>query len=73
MINRLLQHPAIRAHVSQGGKFLVAGGLGAIVDFSVLNFLIWAFVLDPRVANIFSTFVAGIVVFLLNKFFAFRA
>ncbi len=72
MIGRLIQHPSIRSHLAQGSKFLVAGGLGAVVDFSMLNLFTWAFSLDPRIANIFSTLIASVVVFLLNKYFAFR-
>lgn len=51
---------------------MVAGGSGAVIDFSLLNFLIWSFNLDPRVATIFSTLIASLVVFLINKYFAFR-
>lgn len=51
---------------------MIAGGSGAVIDFSLLNFLTWFFTLDPRVANIFSTLIASLVVFLINKYFAFR-
>ena len=62
----------IRRHLPQLSKFLVSGGLGATIDFSLLNFFVWAFSLDARVANIFSTLIASVAVFLLNKYFAFR-
>lgn len=67
MIKALFQR-----HASQLWKFLVAGGSGAIIDFSLLNFITWFFAVDPRIANIFSTLIASLVVFLINKFFAFR-
>ncbi len=51
---------------------MVAGGSGAIIDFSLLNFITWFFTVDPRIANIFSTLIASLVVFLINKYFAFR-
>lgn len=59
-------------HKSQLWKFMVAGGSGALIDFSLLNFITWFFMVDPRIANIFSTLIASLVVFLINKYFAFR-
>lgn len=71
MFSTLLKQ-RLAAHVSRLWKFAVAGGLGAIVDFFFLNGIVWVFHLDPRFANIFSTLIASAVVFLINKFFAFR-
>ncbi|HVW67154.1 MAG TPA: GtrA family protein [Candidatus Peribacteraceae bacterium] len=68
----ILNHPKVKSHLQQIWKFMIAGGTGAVIDFSLLNFFTWFFGLDPRVANIFSTLVASTVVFLINKFFAFR-
>jgi putative flippase GtrA len=61
-----------RKHGSQLWKFLIAGGAGAVIDFSILNILSSGFGLDPRFANIFSTLISSLFVFLINKFFAFR-
>lgn len=59
-------------HASQLWKFMIAGGSGAVIDFSLLNILSVGAGFDPRFANIFSTLVSSLVVFLINKFFAFR-
>ncbi len=59
-------------HLPQLSKFLVSGGLGAAIDFSLLNFFVWFFRVDARIGNIFSTLIAISCVFVLNKFFAFR-
>ncbi|UPA22468.1 GtrA family protein [Candidatus Peribacteria bacterium] len=61
-----------RRHASQLWKFMIAGGSGAIIDFSLLNLLSVGAGLDPRFANIFSTLISSLAVFLINKFFAFR-
>lgn len=71
-MHRYLHHPRVREHLSRGWKFLIAGGLGAITDFSLLNGLMVLADMDPRIAKIYSTFVASLLVFTVNKFFAFR-
>ena len=71
-MRRFLQHPSVRTHLQRSWKFAIAGIVGAILDFSLLNFFAWFFALDPRIANIFSTLCASVVVFLVNKHFAFR-
>ena len=63
---------SLKTHLQRLWKFAIAGGLGAVVDFSLLNFIVWMFHVDPRVANIFSTLIASCIVFLINKHFAFR-
>jgi|CXWL01.1.fsa_nt_gi putative flippase GtrA len=67
-----LRKPSMRSHLQRLWKFAIAGGLGAVVDFSLLNAIVWALRSDPRIANIFSTLIASCVVFLINKHFAFR-
>ncbi len=62
----------LHRHATQLWKFLIAGGSGAIIDFSILNILSVGAGMDPRVANIFSTLFSSLVVFVINKFFAFR-
>lgn len=62
----------IRSHSAQLWKFAIAGGSGAIIDFSLLNAGVVFLNLDPRVSNIFSTLISSTVVFLVNKYFAFR-
>jgi putative flippase GtrA len=62
----------IYRHKDQLWKFAVAGGLGAVIDFSFLNMGVVFLHLDPRVSNIFSTLISSVAVFLINKFFAFR-
>ncbi len=59
-------------HASQLWKFMIAGGSGAVIDFSLLNLLSVGAGLDPRIATVFSTLIASLVVFLINKYFAFR-
>ena len=72
-MKRLLRHPTVRKHAAQGLKFACVGAAGAVVDFSILNLLIHVTTLDPRVANIFSTFIATVLVFLLNRSVTFRS
>ena len=50
----------------------MAGGIGAVTDFSLLNAGVVFLALDPRVSNIFSTLISSVVVFLINKYFAFK-
>lgn len=59
-------------HASQASKFALAGAIGAVIDFSLLNFFVWAWQVDPRIGNIFSTLIASVFVFIINKYVAFK-
>ena len=69
---RFLCHPFVQRHVSQGLRFMVCGGLGATVDFSLLYLLVQVLGLTPYLGYIGSTSVALVVVFFTNKYFTFR-
>lgn len=71
-MRRILHHPVVRKHVSQGLKFGICGGIGASIDLGWLTILVEIFGVDPHVGYVFSTFLAVSVVFLGNKFFTFR-
>ncbi len=53
-------------------KFIVCGGIGALLDFSSLSFFVQVANVDPRVAVILSSCVGAAFVFVANKFFTFR-
>ena len=71
-LRSLLQHKAVRTHLSQIWKFAIAGGIGSIVDLSSLTVFIEYFGLSPKVAFLPSSGLAVIFVFLINKFFTFH-
>lgn len=71
-MRRILHHPTVRKHVSQGLKFAICGGLGASIDLASLTVLVEAFGMSPHAGYIISTLLAVSVVFVGNKFFTFR-
>lgn len=73
MIQRIINHPSVRRHAQQGAKFIVAGLLGATIDFSVLAFEVEYFGIDPHIAYIPSGLAAVVFVFFFNKYVTFRS
>ena len=71
-MHRLLSHPFVRTHLSQGLKFAMAGGLGACIDLGSLTLFVEYFALPSRLAVIPSTLLAVSAVFLINKHFTFH-
>ena len=59
-------------HRFSGVRFVFIGLFNTLVDFSILNVLIFAFGLNKIVANTISVSIAMIISFLLNKFIVFR-
>lgn len=54
-------------------RSLLAGGAATVVDIAVLALLVQVLHLDPRAANVPALVAGGIVAFLGNRHFAFRA
>jgi len=54
-------------------RALLAGGAATLADIAVLALLVSAFGLAPRMASIPALLVGGVVNFLGNRHFAFRA
>ena len=52
-------------------KFAIVGGIGAVIDFAVLNLLILVFIVDKFYANIFSVMCAVISNFWWNRRWTF--
>ena len=71
-MKRILYHPVVRKHVSQGLKFAICGGLGASVDLGSLTVLVEVLEMNPHAGYVISTLLAVTIVFLGNKFFTFR-
>ena len=70
-MKRVLAHPLVRMHLSQGMKFVVAGGMGSIIDLLSLTFFVETLALDPRAAFILSSCLGASFVFVVNKFITF--
>lgn len=62
----------MQTHIRQLLKFGMAGGFGSLVDLVALTFFVEYFHMSKIIAGIFSSFLAVIVVFTVNKFFTFR-
>lgn len=71
-VKRILHHPTVRKHVSQGLKFAICGGIGASIDLLSLTILVEFFGFSPHWGYVISTLLAVSVVFVGNKFFTFR-
>ena len=61
-----------RRHAPRLVKFALSGVIGACIDFGGLFFLLESGV-DKRYAVVLSSIPAVVVVFLMNKFFTFKA
>ena len=74
-ISAVLSNPKQRKEIKRFVKFGMVGTLGAIIDFSVLNFLVfsvgWQSDGGKILANIISTSVAIISNFVWNRFWTF--
>ncbi|MBI3331454.1 GtrA family protein [Candidatus Peregrinibacteria bacterium] len=70
-MKHLLKNPKLRTHLSQGMKFVVAGGIGTSIDLLSLTFLVEVAGLDSRIALVASSLVGASFVFLANKFITF--
>lgn len=71
-VKRILHHPFVRKHVSQGLKFAVCGAIGASIDLGTLTLLVEAAGMNPHGGFAISTFLAVVFVFLANKHFTFQ-
>lgn len=58
--------------VRQGIKFTMVGMMGAIVDFSIMNFLVLVFNINIYLAVVFSFLGGFITVFILNRAWTFK-
>lgn len=54
------------------GKFIIAGGVGFIVDFSLLSLMLWIG-LDPITGRLVSFSFAVITTFFVNKNYTFKS
>lgn len=70
-MKRILHHPFVRKHLSQGVKFVVAGGIGSMIDLLSLTLLVEYLSVDPRFAFVFSSVLGASFVFIVNKFITF--
>ncbi|MEK7591481.1 MAG: GtrA family protein [Patescibacteria group bacterium] len=70
-MKRMLSHPFVRKHLSQGMKFIVAGGIGSLIDLLSLTLLVEYVSLDPRIAFVCSSILGASFVFIVNKFITF--
>ncbi|OGJ56346.1 hypothetical protein A3D88_01655 [Candidatus Peribacteria bacterium RIFCSPHIGHO2_02_FULL_52_16] len=70
-MKRVLAHPFVRTHLPQGMKFVVAGGMGSLIDLSSLTFFVESLALDPRFAFVLSSCLGASFVFVVNKFITF--
>lgn len=70
-MKKLLAHPFVRTHLSQGMKFIMAGGIGTTVDLISLTVFVEYFLIDPRIAFGFSSCLGASIVFIINKFVTF--
>lgn len=68
----ILQHPLFQKHGMKFFRFGVCGGLGACIDFGVLDALVRFGHWHEKYALIVSTGLAMIFVFTANRFFTFR-
>jgi len=75
LISNVLHNPKQKREVKRFIKFGIVGAFGAVVDFSILNVLIfWAGFSSPGgkiVANVISTSVAIISNFIWNRLWTF--
>lgn len=58
--------------LGEKGRFIVVGFINTATDFSVLNFLVFAFGVPLYGANLISTFLAMSLSLVLNKRFVFK-
>ncbi len=72
MLQKLTSHPRFLTHFSQGWRFILVGGTGAMVDLGTQRlFVMWG--MSSYLATICSTLIAASLVFLLNKIFTFKS
>jgi putative flippase GtrA len=67
-----LNHQRLRTHFSQGWRFVIVGGTGAMIDLGSQRLLV-EYGMSSYAATIISTLLSVCVVFLLNKFFTFKS
>lgn len=53
-------------------KFVIAGGLGFIVDFTLLNLMLWLS-LGPIISRVVSFSIAVLATFIINRRFTFQS
>ncbi len=68
----LIEHPRFKTHFSQGWKFIIVGGTGAMIDLGTQALMVNAG-MSRYVATVLSTLLSVTVVFILNKFFTFKS
>jgi putative flippase GtrA len=71
-MRKLLEHPRFKTHFSQGWRFVVVGGTGAMIDLGTQRLLVLEGY-SAYVATIVSTLIAASTVFALNKIFTFKS
>jgi putative flippase GtrA len=72
-MHRILQHPRLRRHFSQGWRFGVVGATGAVVDLGVLSTLVSRLMWNPIAARMISMSFSLTIVFLCNRAFTFKS
>lgn len=69
----ILNNPKLNQHAKQVLKFCISGGLGAVIEFSVIYLLIGQLGWSAYVVYIPSALIPSIFVFFFNKYVTFGA
>ena len=72
-MRRFLNHPTVKKHGPQTLKFVIAGILGASMEFTIIYFLVGKFHLSPYFVYLPSAGIPALFVFTFNKYVTFRA
>ncbi len=70
-MKKLLSHPFIRTHLSQGIKFMIAGGIGTAIDLLALTLIMQLLDVGPAYVFFVSSALGASFVFIANKFITF--
>ncbi len=71
-MKRFLNHPTVQTHAPQVMKFIMAGGMGSIIDLATLMLLTRVLRVPAEAGFLFSSIVGATFVFVVNKMFTFR-
>ncbi len=69
----ILKNPQLNQHAKQVLKFCVSGGLGAVIEFTVIHYLVGHLHWSAYVVYIPSALLPSIFVFFFNKYVTFGA
>lgn len=72
MIKRILRHPHVKQHLSQGFKFGICGLTGFALELGTLTLLVEVFGMSKIIAKIPAMLLSVTFVFFFNKFITFK-